>query len=39
MKRGETGSYEVTAFGGESARAFVPVPLPPTPPLAFDGYV
>lgn len=37
MKRGETGSYEVTAFGGESARAFVPVPLPPTPPLAFDG--
>jgi Fic family protein len=27
----------VTAAGGESVRAFVPAPLPPTPPLAFEG--
>lgn len=37
MKRGETGRYEVTTAGGESVRAFVPAPLPPTPPLAFEG--
>ncbi len=33
MKRDETGRYEATADGGESARAFIPAPLPPTPPL------
>ena len=37
MKRGETGTSEVTTAGNESVRAFVPLPLPPTPPLAFDG--
>lgn len=37
MRRGETGQYEVTAVGGERVRAFVPAPLPPTPPLAFEG--
>jgi Fic family protein len=37
MKRGETGRYEVTSAGGESVRAFVPAPLPPNPPLAFEG--
>src|SRR5689334_17954038 len=37
MKRGETGVYEVTNIGGESVRAFVPAPLPPVPPLAYDG--
>lgn len=37
MKRGETGRYEVTAIGGESVRAFVPAPLPPVPPIAYDG--
>jgi Fic family protein len=37
VKRGETGRYEATTVGGESVRAFVPAPLPPTPPLAFDG--
>jgi Fic family protein len=37
MKRGETGTYEVTSVGGESVRAFVPAPLPPVPPLAFEG--
>jgi Fic family protein len=36
MKRGETGTFEVTIIGGERVRAFVPTPLPPTPPLAFD---
>ena len=37
MDRGETGRYEVTTIGGEKVRAFIPLPLPPVPPLAFDG--
>ncbi|MBX3024590.1 Fic family protein [bacterium] len=37
MRRGESGHYEVTSVGGEQVRAFVPAPLPPTPPLALDG--
>ncbi|MEW6218777.1 MAG: Fic family protein [Thermodesulfobacteriota bacterium] len=37
MERGETGRYEVTSVGGEQVRAFVPAPLPPNPPLMFDG--
>jgi Fic family protein len=37
MRRGETGTYEVTIAGGESVRAFVPAPLPPVPPLDFGG--
>lgn len=37
MRRGATGRYEVTSVGGENVRAFVPAPLPPSPPLAFDG--
>src|SRR5450432_1668512 len=37
MKRGETGTYEVTIVGGETVRAFLPRPLPPTPPLVFGG--
>lgn len=37
MKRGETGRYEATAVGGETVRAFVPAPLPPSPPLTFAG--
>ncbi len=37
MKRGETGRYEVTAVGAETVRAFVPNPLPPSPPLALTG--
>jgi len=37
MKRGEMGRYDLTAAGGEAVRAFVPVPLPPAPPLALDG--
>ena len=36
MRRGETGRYEVATAGGESVRAFVPAPLPPAPPLAFE---
>jgi Fic family protein len=27
----------VTAVGGERVRAFVPAPLPPVPPVVFDG--
>lgn len=37
MKRGKTGTYEVTSVGGEQVRAFIPNPLPPVPPLAFDA--
>lgn len=37
MKRGESGTYAVTVVGGETVRAFLPHPLPPRPPLAFDG--
>ena len=33
MQRGLTGQYEVTSFGDEQVRAFVPYPLPPDPPL------
>ena len=37
MNRGETGTYELTSAGGEAVRAFVPSPLPPTPPIVLDG--
>ena len=37
MQRGEVGRYEITSAGGEQIRAFVPLPLPPNPPLALDG--
>ena len=36
MNRGMTGDWESTAIAGEAVRAFVPRPLPPAPPLAFD---
>ncbi len=29
--------FEVTVTGGERVRAFVPLALPPRPPLALDG--
>lgn len=37
MKRGKTGCYDVATAGGEVVRAFIPVPLPPDPPLVLDG--
>ncbi|MGH3144503.1 MAG: Fic family protein [Rubrobacter sp.] len=37
MKRGSTGRYEITATGGETVHAFVPVPLPPDPSLDLSG--
>ncbi|MBI5433016.1 MAG: Fic family protein [Planctomycetes bacterium] len=37
MKRGITGHHEVTPLGGERVQAFVPAPLPPTPPIQLDG--
>ncbi len=37
MKRSEPGRYEVTVLGGEQIRAFVPDPLPPNPPLTYEG--
>jgi hypothetical protein len=35
MKRGLAGHYA----GGEKARAFVPNPLPPAPPLELDAEI
>lgn len=37
MKRGVTGRFEMATLGGERVRAFVPHPLPPSPPIALDG--
>ena len=37
MQRDRTGSYEVTAFGDEQVRAFVPASLPPQPPVDLSG--
>src|SRR5436190_16680719 len=38
MKRGLTGHYVlISTAGGEEARAFIPHPLPPSPPIELDG--
>jgi Fic family protein len=37
MRRPETGRYLVSTAGGEPVRAYVPAPLPPTPPLEPSG--
>ena len=37
MQRGTAGRYEITDFGGEQIRAFIPHPLPPNPPLELFG--
>ena len=37
MNRTETGEYRVAAFAGETVRAFVPKPLPPSPRLEMIG--
>src|SRR5689334_1920346 len=37
MERGIAGRYDITQVGDEEVRAFVPAPLPPTPPLDLSG--
>ncbi len=37
MHRSTSGHYETTAAGGETVRAFVPLALPPQPPLDLSG--
>lgn len=37
MHRSEIGHYDLTTVRSETVRAFVPMPLPPHPPLALDG--
>lgn len=37
MKRGRQGTYQTTTTVGETVKAFVPHPLPPTPPLELFG--
>jgi Fic family protein len=37
MDRGPTGTPKTSSQGGETVRAFVPLPLPPEPPLDLGG--
>ena len=37
MQRGAIGNFDVTTVGTEAVRAFVPGPLPPTPPIELAG--
>ena len=37
MERGAAGHYETRIDGGERVSAFVPTPLPPVPPITFEG--
>lgn len=37
MNRNPTGTHRTSATGGEQVRAFVPLPLPPLPPLEMIG--
>jgi Fic family protein len=37
MKRGSTGRYETTTLVGETIRAFIPNPLPPSPALSLSN--
>ena len=38
MRRGATGEYvTISTVGAEAAKAFVPRPLPPVPPLTIDS--
>src|SRR5262249_45710108 len=37
MKRGPSGRFEVSTRGGEAVRAFIPMSLPPQPPLDLHG--
>src|SRR6185437_4585671 len=38
MPRRTTGHWQtISTVGGERARAYLPVPLPPSPPLRIDG--
>ena len=34
MERSKTGEHRITDYQGEQVRAFVPLPLPPVPPLS-----
>jgi len=36
MRRGPSGRYETVRVGGEPVRSFIPLPLPPAPPIAMD---
>ncbi len=38
MKREFTGSYDIKDAGGESIKAFIPAPLPPSPPLELTDH-
>ncbi|MCX8048289.1 MAG: Fic family protein [Methylohalobius sp.] len=37
MERGLMGEWRPSVAAGETVRAFIPAPLPPTPPLMFDS--
>lgn len=38
-RQSRLGRYETTIFGGEAARAFVPPPLPPVPPIDIPSLI
>ena len=37
MDRSNPGHYQITSFKDERVRAFIPSPLPPSPPVALEG--
>ncbi|MBC8137186.1 MAG: Fic family protein [Fibrella sp.] len=37
MERGSTGTYQSVSTAGETFKAFVPAPLPPTPPIVLSN--
>lgn len=37
MKRADNGRYSISNYQGESVRAFIPNPLPPSPPIDLSG--
>jgi Fic family protein len=37
MRRSPTGEYQNVTVGGETVRAFIPLPLPPIPALVLEG--
>jgi Fic family protein len=39
VKRGITGTYDISTVGGEEVRAFIPHALPPNPPVELDGTI
>lgn len=37
MNQRKTGRYEITTLAGERVKAFIPLPLPPNPPIQWSS--